>query len=220
MISTMLFDLDGTLSNSAPGILGSLRKSFADVGLPWIGDDAGRSLLGPPFYESLPPFVGTERLPDIIARYREHYETGKYDTELYDGIPSLLGAVADRGVTLAVATSKPEGHAVPILDHLGLLDRFATVGGDTFEAERPTKADVVSEVLRRLRHPDPASVLMVGDRSHDVEGAAANGLRCLGAGWGYGSPGELSGAVEVFDRAADLQAALDRLLAGADAALD
>ncbi len=216
MITTVLFDLDGTLSDSAPGIIGSLRRAFTDAGVAPLSDEAARPLLGPPFYESLPPIVGTDLLPTIIDRYRVHYASAKFDTSAYDGIRDVLADLRRRGVRMALATSKPEVSARPIVEHLDLAGFFVTIGGDTPDGGRGTKALVIGEVLSRLGGPDPATVLMVGDRAHDVIGAAAHGIQCLGAGWGYALPGELpaAGAVEVFAAPRDLLAAHDRLLAG------
>lgn len=210
MISTVLFDLDGTLSDSAPGILGALRAAFAEFGIDWVGEATARSLLGPPFWHSLPPLIGADRVADVVDAYRRHYVDGgsMFDTAGYPGMPELVEDLAGRGIELAVATSKPEIHAERIVAHLGYGGRFSTVGGDTLDGARDTKALVVGEVLRRLGEPDPDTVLMVGDRSHDVLGAAAHGVRCAGALWGYGSAAELSaaGAVRLCDKPADLLA--------------
>jgi phosphoglycolate phosphatase len=114
----VLFDLDGTLSDSAPGILSSLRHAFAVNGLPPMHADIERAILGPPFYESLPPLIGDADLTSVIAAYREHYgAAGMFDTQPYEGIREVLSVLRERGVRLAVATSKPEYYAVPIVDH-------------------------------------------------------------------------------------------------------
>lgn len=189
----VVFDLDGTLSDSARGILASLRHAFAVNGLPPLAPEVERAILGPPFYESLPPLIGDVGLGDVIAAYREHYGAeGMYDTTAYSGIEDLLAGLRARGVRIAVATSKPEPYAVPIVEHLGLATYFETVGGDDLAGSLPTKAQVLDKVLGRLGRPDPARVLMVGDRSHDVVGARAHGIDTVGAGWGYGLPGEFA----------------------------
>jgi phosphoglycolate phosphatase len=208
-----LFDLDGTLSDSASGILGSLRLAFDDLGIPRLDPVIERRLLGPPFCESLPPLIGADRIDAVIERYRTHYARRQFDTRTYDGIEDVLADLRRRGVTLAVATSKPEFHAVPIVQHLGLGRYFATIGGDTLDGTRATKALVIAEVLQRLGTPDSGSVIMVGDRVHDVAGAHAHGIPCLGAEWGYGAPGELraAGADELFAVPSDLLAAHGRL---------
>jgi phosphoglycolate phosphatase len=200
-IDFVLFDLDGTLSDSAPGILGSLRLAFAGAGLAPLTAAQETELLGPPFYDALPPLIGPERVDEVITAYRRLYgQGGMFDTEMYPGIVEALDELRAGSVTLAVATSKPEHFAIPILEHLGLADRFETICGDTLEGHRGSKALVVGEVLTRLGRPRPSSVVMIGDRRHDVHGAAAHGVRCYGAGWGYGAPGELeqAGAVAVY----------------------
>ena len=217
-MQTLLIDLDGTLSDSAPGILASLRHAFADVGVPEPDEATMRSLLGPPFYEALPPLFGADRVPAIIEAYRTYYDTAMFDTRVYDGMADVLADLRARGVTLAVATSKPEAYAVPIVEHLGIAGYFHAIGGDALDGSRDTKAKVIASVLERLGSPDPAGVLMLGDRSHDVEGARARGIDCLGAGWGYGRPGELAEAVEVFTTPYALLAAHERLFGGTSAA--
>jgi phosphoglycolate phosphatase len=210
--AVVLFDLDGTLSDSAPGILGALRHAFAVNGLDPLDAATERELLGPPFYESLPPLIGGEdKLPAVIGAYREKYGAqGMYDTSVYDGIPELLSGLRDAGTRLAVATSKPEHYAVPIVEHLGLADYFETIGGDELDGSLPTKALVIEQVLGRLRLPAAAEVVMVGDRAHDVLGAREHGIRCVGAGWGYGLPAELerAGADPVCARPRDVAPAL------------
>lgn len=208
----MLFDLDGTLSDSARGILASLRHAFAVNGLPPLDPEVERSMLGPPFYESLPPFIGEAALSDVIAAYRQYYGMhGMLDTEPYPGIVDVLSGLRARGVRLAVATSKPEHYAVPIVEHLGMAGFFETVGGDELDGSLRTKALVLGKVLGRLGAPDPSMVLMVGDRSHDVAGAREHAIDAIGAGWGYAPPGELVQAHPVLVCATprDLAAALD-----------
>src|SRR5207249_2174507 len=154
-----------------------------------------RALLGPPFYESLPPLIGEQKLAGVIEAYREHYGAGcMFETTVYDGITDVLTALHASGLRLAVATSKPEHYAVPIVEHLGLTGYFETVGGDELDGSLRTKALVIGKVLRRLGEPDPSSVVMVGDREHDVAGARAHGISCIGAAWGYALPGELERA--------------------------
>jgi phosphoglycolate phosphatase len=201
MIDTVLLDLDGTLVDSAPGIIGSLRAAFDELGLEWPG--IGREVLGPPLYLTLPRFVGEQATPALVAAYRRHYATdGLRASAPFPGIPELLEELAGAGRRLAVATSKAEPYAVEIIRQQGLTGHFATVCGDTLDAARPRKADVISEALRRLGGGTAA--VMVGDRVQDVHGARANGMDCLGAGWGYGEPGELDDAVAVYPTPADL----------------
>ena len=206
---TILLDLDGTLIDSAPGILGSLAAAFAELGIPLPDGGLPRTLLGPPLDRSLPPLVGADRAPDMLAAYRRIYSVvGVRECLPFDGIEALLHDLSAAGATLAVATSKAEVYANKIAGYRGWTDLFATVCGDTLDAERPTKADVVGEALRRLGNP--TDVIMVGEPLHDVEGARVHGLGCLGAGWGYAAPGELeeAGALAVYPDPGSLGAAL------------
>lgn len=208
---TVLLDLDGTLVDSAPGILGSLREAFDELGLDWPEHALGRHVLGPPLYTTLPGIVGADRAAEVVAVYRRRYgETGLLASEPYPGIDALLHELGSRGVRLALATSKAEVYARAILDNHGWTELFAEITGDTLDAARPTKTAVVAEALRRLGTRERA--IMVGDRRDDVAGARAHGLDCVGAGWGYGSPGELldAGVLAVVATPAELGAALRR----------
>jgi phosphoglycolate phosphatase len=206
----VLFDLDGTVSDSATGILAALRHAFDVNGLPRLDARTERGLLGPPFYESLPPLIGADRLDDVVTAYRERYATTMYDTSAFAGVPELLEALHDDGRRLAVATSKPEHYAVPIVEHLGVAGWFETIGGDGLDGSLHTKALVIGEVLHRLGDPDPNDVVMVGDREHDVLGAREHGIDCIAVRWGYATPGELerSAPVGIVDTTEQLAARL------------
>ncbi|WP_226357837.1 HAD hydrolase-like protein [Pseudonocardia sp. ICBG601] len=213
MLTHILLDLDGTLVDSAPGILGSMRRAIDEVGLDVPESALGTHLLGPPLYRSLPPILGDEGTAAVLPVYRRLYgdEDGCLDCTPYPGVPDLLRALSAAGVTMALATSKGETSARKILAHHGWTDLFTEIVGDTRAADRPTKGAVVAEALRRLGSPSGADEpLMVGDRLHDVEGAAEHGLRCVGAGWGYAEPGELeaAGATTVYASADELRTAL------------
>jgi phosphoglycolate phosphatase len=154
---------------------------------------------------------GEEKLPGVLRAYRETYGEGAmFDTTAYEGVRDVLATLHRAGVRLAVATSKPEHYARPIVEHLGLADFFETIGGDELDGSLRTKALVIGKVLGRLDVHEPADVVMVGDRAHDVIGAREHGIRCIGAGWGYGMPGELrrAGAEPVCEHPVELLAAL------------
>jgi phosphoglycolate phosphatase len=212
MRRTVLFDLDGTLSDSAPGILAALRHAFVVNGLSPLDEHTERALLGPPFYESLQPLIGAAAVPGVIAAYRDVYGNGgMFDTTAYAGMAGVLAAAQEAGFRLAVATSKPEHYAVPIVEYLGLNEYFQTIGGDELDGSLGTKALVIGKVLTRLGTPDPSTVLMVGDRSHDIEGARVHGIAGIGVEWGYALPGELAAAQPALICATprDLARALD-----------
>jgi phosphoglycolate phosphatase len=212
----VLFDLDGTLSDSAPGILAALRHAFVTAGVAPLDAQTERAILGPPFYESLPPLIGAEAVGPVIAAYREFYGShGMYDTSAFPGVNELVQRLHAEGRTLAVATSKPEHYAVPIIEHLGLAPYFTTVGGDTLDGGRPTKALVIADVLQRLGDPAPRDVVMVGDRSHDVLGAREHGIDTIAVRWGYAMPGELEAAAPAA--ICSTAPELDAVLHGTDA---
>ena len=215
----VLLDLDGTLADSAPGILASVRHAYAALGVATPAEPVLRGFVGPPLAESFATHgVPPDLVDDAVAAYREVYGAGNlFDDAVFPGVPGCLAAVRAAGSRLAVATSKPEPTARRVVEHLGLhehLDRgLDDVFGATFDGARSTKGDVVAHALASL---DAAAlsragrVVMVGDREHDVLGAAAHGVACVGVAWGYARPGELAaaGAAAVVGTPAELTAAL------------
>lgn len=190
----VFFDLDGTLTDSATAILASLTYAFEANGLPALAPDAARRLVGPPFLESLPPIVGEDLLWPVIDAYRAHYRTTMLEAPLYPGIAEIVAALIDGGRRLAIASSKPEAQVRAIVEHHGLAGCFETIGGDELDGSFGTKALVIKKVIDRLGGPAATEIVMVGDREHDVVGAREHGIACVGAGWGYGLPGELEAA--------------------------
>jgi phosphoglycolate phosphatase len=182
----VIFDLDGTLTDSAQGIVSSFRHALDEVGaeIP-DGDLAGR-LVGPPMHQTLTA-MGLKDPDGAIAAYRADYSTrGWAMNALFDGIPQLLIDLRAAGVRLAVATSKAEPTAQRILEHFGLDQHFEVIAGASLDGVRATKAEVVAHALAALE-PLPDRVVMVGDRAHDVEGAAAHGIATVVVDWGYGA---------------------------------
>ncbi len=206
---TVLLDLDGTLVDSAALITEHLAAAIVAAGAQAPADL--RPLVGPPFETALPELGLTPaQTAATIARYRRTYDAvAATHTPLYPGIPQLLDQLGSAGLRLAVATSKPEHLAVRIVDGVGIAGHFAAVGGADHAAGRVGKGMVVASVLGRLGL-DPArdAVVMVGDRHHDVDGAAEHGVPAIGVGWGYAGPGELAGAVAVADTLHALHALL------------
>lgn len=196
----MLLDLDGTLSDSEPGIRNSLKWAFGQEGFPIPTDEQVRSVIGPPFELGLPSIgVPDDALERVINTYRQRYESiGAFENTLYDGVLDMLDALATAGFSMSVATAKPEVTAFPILDYFGISERFEVRAGATLTPERRNKAQVIDHALRQLGiHGDPDvfdHVIMVGDRDHDVHGARHHDIACIGVTWGYGTPEELLGA--------------------------
>ncbi|MGY1813010.1 HAD hydrolase-like protein [Blastococcus sp. SYSU D00820] len=210
----VLFDLDGTLVDSTPGIWASVRVAAAELGLPEPTPAQLRDMVGPPLQDGFALVLGVP-LPDVpraVAAYRAHYAAGAVlDVGVYDGVPELLAGLRDDRAVLAVATSKPEPFALRILEHTGLRPAFASVHGATLDGTVRSKAQVVAAAL--AAHPGTAAPVLVGDREHDVLGAAEHGLPCIGAGWGPAPEGELAraGAAAVVAHPAEVPAALRRI---------
>jgi len=206
----VLLDLDGTLTDSAPGITGSLRAALTEARLPVPDDATLRRFVGPPLPQMLAAHgVPVDRVDELVARYRSHFTArGMFDNAVYPGVVDAMDALRDAGAVLAVATSKPEVYARRIAEHFG-LDAHLThgldgvFGADADQGSRSSKAEVVAHALASLRargvDAGPTTTVMVGDREHDVLGAGRHGLATVGVAWGYAVPGELedAGAVAV-----------------------
>ena len=194
---TVLFDLDGTLVDSAALITQHLAGALRAVDAEVPGPAVLMSLVGPPFETALPAVgLTAEQTAAAILHYRSTYDpVAAEQSVLFPGIPALLEKLDATGLRMAIATSKPERTATRIAVGLGIADRFALIGGSDPAVGRVGKGPVIASVLTRLSlDPTRASVVMVGDRSHDVEGAIANGVPAIGVGWGYADPGELADA--------------------------
>ena len=181
----MIFDLDGTLTDSAQGVVASFRHALATVGAEVPDGDLAARVVGPPMHETLAAMLG-ERGAEAMVAYRSDYtDRGWAMNALYDGVADLVADLRAAGVRLAVATSKAEPIARQILEHFGLAEYFDVIAGASLDGTRAAKADVLAHALAQL-NPLPQHVLMVGDRVHDVEGAAAHGIDTVVVGWGYG----------------------------------
>lgn len=182
----VIFDLDGTLTDSAEGIVASFRHALGSIGAAVPDGDLVGMIVGPPMHHTLHDMGLGEQADAAIAAYREDYlSRGWAMNRPFEGIPALLADLRSAGIRLAVATSKAEPTAQRILAHFGLDQHFEVIAGASVDGIRATKSDVVKHALAQLE-PLPERVLMVGDRSHDVEGAAEHGIDTVVVGWGYG----------------------------------
>jgi phosphoglycolate phosphatase len=193
----ILFDLDGTLTDSGPGIVEGLRYALDAMDIEHPDDATIRTFLGPPLMVTFRDHFGMhdDQIEEGIRLYREHYnDTGLFNNIVFDGIPELLATLQTSGYTLATATSKPTETATRILEHLDLARHFTFIGGATMDSSRSLKADVIAHTLESVKAHEFDVIHMVGDRGHDVIGARAHGIETIGVTWGYGSPEELSQA--------------------------
>lgn len=183
----VIFDLDGTLTDSAQGVVASFRHALTAVGAEVPTGDLAARVVGPPIQDTLAGMGLGDRAADALVAYRADYTSrGWAINSLYDGIADLLADLRAAGVRLAVATSKVEQTARLILDHFGIAAHFEVIAGASPDGSRAAKSDVLSHALAQLG-PLPDRVLMVGDREHDVIGAAEHGIDTVVVEWGYGA---------------------------------
>lgn len=195
----LLVDLDGTITDSIDGIVRSLRHALDSVGARWDDSRDIRSVVGPPMIDTLSSLgLAGSDLNRALAAYRERYdEVGWQENAVFTGMDALLGRLATDGYRMAVATSKDQNAARRILGHFDLIAPFEFIGGADIEVGRLAKDDVIAHSLNALGiNPVSAAdggtggVLMVGDREHDIRGAARYGIDTAVVRWGYGRPEE------------------------------
>lgn len=206
----VLFDLDGTLTDSCDGILNSIEYALKSYGITVEDRDSLRPFLGPPLAESVKKYYGfdDEKALDFVGKYREYFSVkGLFENQVYPGIEALLQELKDQGYILMVATSKPEPFTCRILDHFDLTKYFDFIGGATMDERRVHKGDVIRYVLESNHLENLAEIMMVGDRRNDVQGAKENGIEVTGVLYGYGDLEELqtAGADYIAETVADIQ---------------
>ena len=211
--SAILLDLDGTVTDSAPGITDTLAYTFTVLGLPVPDMSELLRYVGPPLLDSFRDLAGmtlAER-EHALEVYRERYlDRGAYDATLYPGMGELVRDIAAAGIPLSLATSKPELPATLMLEHFTIAHHFDLITGASADEVRSAKADVVAEALVRLRAMDAdlTRPVMIGDRVHDIEGATAHGVPTIAVSWGYGAPAEFVHAHAVAHDVGELRALL------------
>ena len=190
----IFFDLDGTITDSAEGILNSFAFALSGFGI----EPDRRSLLkyvGPPLWESFTDVgLSPDQVETALRQFQIYYcDTGIYENRLFDGVTELLDRLISAGKKLVLASSKKEIHVRSVLSHFGVLDRFTFTAGSDTEAGRLDKKDVIRHCLASL-NISPDEAVMVGDRKHDISGARECGLASIGVLYGYGSREELEEA--------------------------
>lgn len=195
-MTTIYFDLDGTLTDPKPGITRSIQYALRRLDRAVPSEDELTWCIGPPLHASLKTLLGTDELADEGLRlYRERFgDIGLYENEVYPGIDELLSALAGSGRRLFVATSKPTVYAERIVRHFGLDRYFERVFGSELDGTRADKTDLLGYALNEA-NVDPRQAMMIGDRSHDMIGARNNGMAAaVGVLYGFGTEEELLGA--------------------------
>ena len=201
MYKYILFDLDGTLTDPGIGITNSVMYSLGKFGIEVKERASLYKFIGPPLIDSFQKYFGFSKEESEVAiqYYREYFRSkGLLENEVYKGIEAVLEELKSRNKRLIVATSKPEQFAVEILKYFRLYNYFDFIAGATMDASRVKKADVISYALNECNITDLDTVIMVGDREHDVIGAKQNGIDSIGVLYGYGSYDELSDAGAKF----------------------
>lgn len=186
---TILFDLDGTLADTSPGVLACFEYTLSKIGLP-LPDDMN-IFLGPPLQYSFGTLCGLDEVKtdEAIRVYRQKYRTEEiFNGNVFEGVEDMLRSLSEKGFTLAAATCKMEKFAGLVLEHFGIAEYFDFIGGA--DEGRYEKSQVIEHVLEELGITDTSVVLMIGDRDNDIKGASAHGIDCLYALWGYGSAEE------------------------------
>lgn len=195
----ILFDLDGTITESGPGIMNSVSYAAEKMGRKSIDNEILKKFMGPPLMESMQKYLGMSEseAAKAVAYYREYYAPkGIFETSVYDGLTDTLKKLKEHGKILAMATSKPEKFAKQIAEKFAFAEYFTGIYGASMNETRTKKADVIHYALDSLhiKKEEYHKVLMVGDRHHDIIGAKENGLKSMGVLYGYGDRTELEAA--------------------------
>ena len=216
----LLFDLDGTLTASGPGIMNGVRYALQKSGVTEIQEETLSAFIGPPLWDTFMRLynMSEEEAQHAVDLYRDYYNvTGVYENEPYDGVRDMLEALKQAGFRLAIATSKPSNMVEIVLSHFSLKSCFELVVCGTDSGPLYTKAGVIAEVLKQFAAKDGVTepevvqrAVMIGDRKHDIEGGKKNSMDTIGVAWGYAPEGELSaaGADRIVEMPAELSAML------------
>lgn len=201
MKKTILFDLDGTLTDSGEGIINCAILALEHFGLPIPSREEMRVFVGPPLHESfINHGVPADKTDEAIRVYRSRYiPIGAYENTPYPGVREMLESLKAEGHTLYVATSKPEAMSIKILEHFGLAKYFDMICGATMDTSRSSKEDVIAYLLEQNGRAD--NMIMVGDTKFDVLGAKHHGIKTIGVSWGYGTVEDMeqAGAAAIAD---------------------
>lgn len=210
---TVLFDLDGTIVDSAPGIVQSIAYTLREMGKPVPPMKELLHWVGPPLPQSFLSKGGIpeDQLDEAVAIYREQYlNVGAYDSRLFDGMGAILRDLKQQGRPIAIATSKPTTPATLMLEHFTLVPYFTVIAAAADDESRGEKHLIIDDALEGLGDVGvtPERVIMVGDRIHDIEGAKKHGIPAAVVRWGYGTPEEWVHADHQIDTPRQLRSLL------------
>jgi phosphoglycolate phosphatase len=208
---TVLFDLDGTLTDPGEGITNSVRYALWKFGIEESDRKKLEKFIGPPLTRSFAEHYGfgEEKAKQALEYYREYFaDKGIFENEIYPGIPGLLAELKGNGVSVVLATSKPEPFAREILRHFGIHGFFDLVAGNTLDEKRPLKSDVIGYLVNERGVRAGRETVMVGDRVYDVQGGKQFGLYTVAVAYGYGCPEELEGADRIAGTVEELRGIL------------
>lgn len=193
----ILFDLDGTITDSGEGITKSVQYALKSFGISVDNLKELNKFIGPPLKDSFKRYYkfNDEKAELGLLKYREYYaDKGIYENRLYDGIIELLKMLKKNNKKIVLATSKPEFYAKEILKYFKIDEYFAFVAGADFEETRANKGDVIRHAIQNSNISDLSKVIMIGDREHDIIGAKENNIKSIGVLYGYGDVIELTQA--------------------------
>ena len=195
--STILFDLDGTLTDSSQGIINSIIYALEKYDINDYDMSLLKKFLGPPLHESFEKFMGFDKEKSLqaVKSYREYFSSkGLLENEVYAGVNDLLQNLKENGKTLVVATSKPQPFTDKIMEHFDLAKYFDFIAGSNMDTTRSKKAEVIKYALSECNIKDKSKVVMIGDRAEDMIGAQSVGIDSIGVEYGYGTFDELENA--------------------------
>ena len=209
MYDTILFDLDGTLTDPGEGITNSVAYALKKYDIEVSDRSELYKFIGPPLKDSFMRFYSfsEEKAEQAIAYYREYFrDIGIFENRVYEGVEDMLRTLCDEEKTIVLATSKPEEFAIRILEHFGLSKYFTIMAGASMDSSRSKKGDVIAYAISLCEDFCKDTAVMIGDREHDIIGAKENGLKSIGVLYGYGDENELkvAGADYIVSSPADI----------------
>jgi phosphoglycolate phosphatase len=211
-VKIVLFDLDGTITDSSEGIVNSIKYALSRLGFPEEPTEKIKQFIGPPLQQTFKINYGISDYQNAVAIYREYYaEKGIYENRLYDGIVAVLDQLKNEGHIIGLATGKPTYYSHIILKHFKIDHYFNAVVGSNMDGTRGEKPEIIRDVLAELNYDKELhEVVMIGDRKHDVHGAHHHQIKCIGVTYGYAEGNELieAGAAHIVHHPSELLALL------------